>query len=76
MEIANSKDTSRVKDVTDRIFHNSEVTEARGAYAGRKAMTQHMASFVTINAAQAVASGFQRAVEKMNLVFTNRLDEI
>jgi|GWRWMinimDraft_5_1066013.scaffolds.fasta_scaffold1116260_1 hypothetical protein len=38
MELNNSKDATRIKDVADRIFHNAEVTEARGAHAGRKAM--------------------------------------
>jgi hypothetical protein len=68
--------TSNMKDIADRLFHNSEVTAARGAHAVRKATLQHAATTSTISTAREVAHGFENAVEKMNRNITMRLDEI
>jgi len=77
MGLEDAKDyNSNLKDVAGRLFHNSDVTEARGAHAVHMATLQHAASISTIITAREVVFGFQNAVDKMNRNFTLRLNEI
>lgn len=76
MQDAKDADPDLHRRIAERIFHNHEVTQSRGLHVAKKAFKQHSASVETLEAAVAVARGFEREVEIMNKGFTARLDKI
>ena len=64
------------ENLANRIFHNHDVTQARGVHAAKLADSKLQHSNSTLESALYVSQAFQREVEEMNKNMTTRLEAI
>ena len=71
-----ANDPDKKQSVAKRVFHNHDITEARGLHAARKATKKLSSASLTIQNATDVALGFQREIERMNSNLNMHLAEL